>query len=162
MASTLHWQVGSSIRLGRSTSRLQRSKASMLAASQLSTIRNLFIFLQTQLDVTTVFVNITGCQTAGNRRLTVYASREPLVDDLHPCTCPSNIYAPPDYEMKEARWCFFYTSEALLISSSLHRVECVRGTKSFYSVWEDVAKEYQYHAVCHWWLEMLFWFWFLQ
>lgn len=41
----------------------------------------------------------------GNRRLTVYASREPLVDDLHPCTSPSNIYAPPDYEMKDVRGC---------------------------------------------------------
>lgn len=30
----------------------------------------------------------------GDQPPDVYASREPLVDDLDPCTCPSNIYAP--------------------------------------------------------------------
>lgn len=36
-------------------------------------------------------------------RLTIYASCKPFIDDLYPCTNPSNIYAPPDYERVDVR-----------------------------------------------------------
>lgn len=48
--------------------------------------------------------------------LTVYSRCKPLVQDLHPCTCPANIYTPSDCLMRVWQY------ESLTISESENEI----------------------------------------